>query len=219
MQDNAVSNEQILSRLQKYHKKEALCIAPSVSTVAENGSRLLIYSGKPEKVRSSAAAGWIITILLAVVLSLALRIFIVEIVMVDGDSMQPTLLSDQRVVVDKISRYINFPERGEIVVAEYPDMPGYYVKRLIALPGDTVSIRNNTVFVNGSQVDESYLNADQSIADMPQKTVPINTIFLMGDNRLVSLDSRSPLVGPVSIKNLLGKALLVIWPLDQIHAL
>lgn len=232
MEDNARQEQPTMSRLQKYHKKDVPSIALTViAPPEERTSRLKkptakIKYEKPAAVKSkvqyrarSAARGWIIIILLAVIVSLALRIFVFEIVMVDGDSMTPTLGPDQRVVVDKVSRYFNLPTRGQIVVTKYPDMAGYYVKRLIGLPGDIIEIKHNQIIVNGTPLQEGYLPEGQAVADMGQTTVPVGTIFVVGDNRSVSLDSRSPLVGPVSTDNLLGNAMLVIWPLDQIHAI
>jgi signal peptidase I len=159
----------------------------------------------------------VITILLAIVISLALRIFVFEIVLVDGDSMLPTLNSNQRVVVEKVSRYFSLPRRGEIVITRYPNLPGYYVKRLIGYPGDTVEIKDDAVILNGTPLQEPYTDPNESYADMPRITVPDGFIFVMGDNRVKSLDSRSASVGPVPIDELLGEGLLVIWPFDQIR--
>ncbi len=234
MEDNAVHEERTMTRLQKYHKKDVPSISPDEIAPPEKTSRLSKQTVitkinatpktkaknkiKKEK-KSSAAKGWVVTILLAIIISLALRIFVLEIVMVDGDSMTPTLNSDQRVVVDKVSRYFSLPQRGQIVVTKYPDMSGYYVKRLVGLPGDIIEIKRNIIYVNGSPLQENYLPAGQQIADMGQTTVPVGTIFVVGDNRSVSLDSRSPLVGPVLLDNYLGNAFLVIWPLDEIRPL
>lgn len=218
--ESKVPDDRLPSRVQKYHKKN---VPPENSTI------LAPEPEKPQKSKKSAppdksnkgsgARSWVITILLAIVISLALRIFVFEIVMVDGDSMLPTLNSSQRVVVDKVSRYFGLPERGEIIITKYPNMPGYYVKRLIGFPGDVVKIQDNVVYVNDAPLKEDYLDPAQSYADMAQVTVPDGTVFVIGDNRPKSLDSRSESIGPIPIENILGNGILVIWPLGQIHVL
>ena len=213
MENKVPEEEQFTSRVQKYHKKEFPAeamtkVAPPQKPIKE----------KPEKT-PSAARGWVVTILLAIVISLALRIFVFEIVLVDGDSMLPTLNSSQRVVVEKISRYFGLPPRGEIVITRYPNMPGYYVKRLIGYPGDTIEIKDSVVYLNGEALQEDYLSPGQAYADMPQITVPDGTVFVMGDNRAKSLDSRAASIGPVPVDYLLGDGLMVIWPFDQIQLL
>lgn len=219
--ENKVPGENLPSRVQKYHKKD---VPPEIPTI------LAPKPEKPQKIKKSAAPrdesdkgsgakSWVITILLAIVISLALRIFVFEIVMVDGDSMLPTLNSNQRVVVEKVSRYFGLPDRGEIIITKYPNMPGYYVKRLIGYPGDTIKITDNVVYINDAPLQEDYLDPALSYADMAQTTVPEGTVFVMGDNRPKSLDSRSASIGSVPIADILGDGLLVIWPLGQIHTL
>lgn len=228
--ENKVPEEQFTSRVQKYHKKERPAKTPAEAAPPEKPENEEPQKEKPEKPikkekpvkdkpekKPSAARGWVITILLAIVISLALRIFVFEIVLVDGDSMLPTLNSNQRVVVEKVSRYFDLPRRGEIVITRYPSLPGYYVKRLIGYPGDTVEIKDNTVILNGTPLQEPYIDPNQTYSDMAQTTVPDGFIFVMGDNRMKSLDSRSPSVGPVPVDDLLGEGLLVIWPFDEIR--
>ena len=213
--ENNSPDEQLPSRIQKYHNKKVspdTKLAPPVKSQKQKPA-----PSRDRKPKSSSAKGWIITILLAIIISLVLRIFVFEIVMVDGDSMLPTLNSDQRVVVEKISRYFSLPPRGDIVITKYPNMPGYYVKRLIGYPGDTIEIKSNAVYVNGFILQENYLSPGESYADMGQITVPAGTIFVMGDNRPKSLDSRSAAVGPIPVDDMLGVGLFVIWPFDQIH--
>lgn len=218
--ENNVPDENLPSRVQKYHKKT---VPPEISSISvpepEKPQKNKKSPRRDESNRGSGARGWIITILLAIVISLVLRIFVFEIVMVDGDSMLPTLNSTQRVVVDKVSRYFGLPERGEIIITKYPNMPGYYVKRLIGYPGDIIKIENNVVYVNDAPLQENYLDPAQAYADMAQTTVPEGTVFVLGDNRAKSLDSRSESIGPVPTSDILGNGILVIWPLDQIHVL
>jgi signal peptidase I len=219
MENNTVPDDQIPSRVQKYHKKNVPSDEPTILTPPKEPRKKKPASTRDERPKSSGAKGWIITIILAIVISLALRIFVFEIVMVDGDSMLPTLNSDQRVVVEKVSRYFGLPARGDIIITKYPNMPGDYVKRLIGSPGDLIEIKSNVVYVNGSPLQENYLDPSQTYADMAQKTVPAGTVFVMGDNRPKSLDSRSASIGPIPEGYLLGRGLFIIWPFDQIHIL
>lgn len=219
MENNTVQEERLMTRLQKFHKKNVPSITPSIIAPPERTSRQGKAPKRTGHRKSHIAKGWVLTVLFAIIITLALNVFVFGIVMVDGDSMTPTLDSNQRVVVDKVSRYFSLPGRGQIVVVNYPNMPGNYVKRLIGLPGDIIEIKNNVVYINGSPIQENYIPAGQTIANVAQTAIPVGTIFVIGDNRSVSLDSRSPQIGPISIDNLLGNALLVIWPPDQIHPL
>jgi signal peptidase I len=216
--ENKVPEEQFASRVQKYHKKQTP-VEPQVEAAPPPEPEEEEPEKEKKQKKSSTARSWVITIVLAVIISLGLRIFVFEIVLVDGDSMLPTLNSSQRVVVEKVSRYFHLPARGEIVITRYPNMPGYYVKRLIGYPGDTVEIKDSTVYLNGEPLTEDYLSEGITYDDMAEITVPENTVFVMGDNRSKSLDSRAASVGPIPIDYILGDGLLVIWPFDQIHLL
>ncbi len=217
--ENKVPDDRLPSRVQKYHKKDVPQEPSILAPEPEKPKKTKKTVSRDESNKGSGARSWIITILLAIVISLALRIFVFEIVMVDGDSMLPTLNSSQRVVVEKVSRYWGLPARGEIIITKYPNMPGYYVKRLIGYPGDIIKIQGNVVYVNDAPLQENYLDPTQSYADMAQATVPEGTVFVMGDNRAKSLDSRSASIGPVPIDYILGDGVLVIWPFNQIHTL
>lgn len=218
--ENKVPDESLPSRVQKYHTRDVPPEVPSIlAPKPEKPQKNKKSVPRDESNKGSGARSWIITILLAIVISLALRVFVFEIVMVDGDSMLPTLNSSQRVVVDKVSRYFGLPARGEIIITKYPNMPGYYVKRLIGYPGDIIKIQDSVVYVNDAPLQEDYLDPAQTYADMAQTTVPDGTVFVMGDNRSKSLDSRTASIGPIPIENILGDGILVIWPFSQIHAL
>lgn len=175
---------------------------------------------KEEKLvtKSRIVWGWIFSILAAIIIALLVRSFLFEIIMVDGDSMVPTLQNDEKLAVEKVSRYFGLPERGDIIIVHYPNMEGTYVKRVMGLPGDTIEIKDSTVYVNGQPLTESYINNTEPYMDMEAVTVPEDTVFVMGDNRAHSLDSRTNYIGPIATDQIVGHAMSVIWPLDKIHS-
>ena len=132
---------------------------------------------------------------------------------VESVSMQPTLFAGNFVVVNKLAYWFGNPERGDIIVFEYPPDPNQdpYIKRVIGLPGETVQIADGKVMINGNRIQEPYL-----VSDTPQEgewKVPLESLFVMGDNRKNSSDSRS--WGVVPIENVLGKAVIIYWPPDK----
>ncbi len=166
--------------------------------------------------RRREALGWILSIVIAVAAAILVRTFVFEIILVDGESMYPTLYTNERVAIEKVTRYGGMPERGDIIIVEYPGMTGTYVKRAIGLPGDTVEVKDSTVYINGQPLSEDYVNPEP-YADMAPVTVPEEHVFVMGDNRAHSLDSRTEYIGPISHDAILGHGLFVIWPFDNIH--
>ena len=156
---------------------------------------------------------------MAVVLAFLIREFIVELYIVDGPSMQPTLQSQERLVVNKFIYGLRDPERGEILVFEYPrDRKRDFIKRVIGVPGDTVEIKEGRVFVNDQLLSEDYI-LEKTSGDYPKSVVPKGTIFVMGDNRNNSEDSRFADVGFVPYELVKGKAVLVFWPIEQLKSL
>ncbi len=130
-----------------------------------------------------------------------------------GISMEPNLENGQRLLVSKVSYYLHEPERGDILVFQPPENGREdYIKRVIALPGDTVEIRKNTVYLNGSPLEEAYIKSSPKYK-MPETTVPENHYFVLGDNRNNSSDSHNGWLVPH--QNIVGKAWLSIWPPDK----
>ena len=162
---------------------------------------------------------WVISIVIAVILAFFIRYFIVELYLVEGPSMQPTLLSHERLVVNKFIYRFREPEKGEILVFRYPKDPSRdFIKRVIAVAGDTIEIKDGRVFVNHQLINESYI-LNQTRGSYPLSTVPDGTIFVMGDNRNNSEDSRFKDVGFVPLDLIKGKAMMVFWPIDNIKTL
>ena len=156
---------------------------------------------------------------LAVVISVVLNLFVVQVTEVRQNSMVPTLLQNDRVLVSKLDYRFGVPLRGDIIVFNppIPDATIPYVKRVIAVAGETVDLRNGNVFVNGKQVDFPQAHG----ATQPQAPqivypfiVPDGQIFVMGDNRTFSSDSRT--FGPVPVGNIIGKVILRFWPFDRL---
>jgi signal peptidase I len=128
-------------------------------------------------------------------------------------SMQPTLYEKDFVLVNKLAYKVGAPERGDVVVFEYPLDPDSepYIKRIIGLPGDTVEVINGMVFINGESLPEPYTKAPPSYTG--KWNVPQGSLFVLGDNRNNSSDSHQ--WGMVPIENLMGKALFVYYPVDH----
>ncbi|SHJ59971.1 signal peptidase I [Anaerobranca californiensis DSM 14826] len=158
---------------------------------------------------------WIKSIIIAVLLALIIRSFIMESFIVDGSSMQPTLANQQRVLVNKISYRFKTPKRGEIIVFPLPnDENRILIKRVIGLPGDKVEIIDGRLFLNDQEVHEDYIlfKSDNGFGPV---VVPDDKVFVLGDNRSNSIDSRNSQVGFIDIGKIRGKAFLRYWPLSE----
>lgn len=174
---------------------------------------------KKESSLGSEIKDWVISIAIAVVLALFIRHFVVELYLVDGPSMRPTLQNQERLVVNKFIYNLHDPERGDILVFQYPKDPSRdFIKRVIAIPGDTIEIKDGHIYVNGELKNEPYI-LSTTRGDYPLATVPEGHIFVMGDNRNNSEDSRFADVGMVPFDLIKGKAILIFWPLDKLRTL
>ena len=172
-----------------------------------------------DSVISREVRSWIVSLTSAVLVAILIRWFIVELYVVDGPSMQPTLQDGERLVVNKFIYHWRDPMRGEVVIFRYPrDHTRDFIKRVIAVGGDTIEIKDGHVFVNDALINEDYI-AEKTRTEYPKRTVPEGTIFVCGDNRRNSLDSRFPDVGFVPLELVKGKATLIFWPVDNFAAL
>ena len=168
---------------------------------------------------ASEIKDWIVCIVVAVALAMFIRTFIVELYVVDGPSMRPTLESEQRLVVNKFIYRFHPPEKGDVLVFQYPRDPSRdFIKRVIAVPGDTIEIREGRVLVNDQLLTEDYI-LEKTRSEYPKATVPEGHIFVMGDNRNNSEDSRFADVGFVPYDLIKGKAMLVFWPISAYKTL
>lgn len=154
---------------------------------------------------------WTRSILIAVVLAMLIRMFLFEVFVVEGKSMYPTLMETERLMVNKIVYRFEEPRRGDIIVFEYE--PGRdFIKRVIGVEGDRIEIRNGRVLLNGRVLEEPYLADDMIMYDYNPQVVPPGYLFVLGDFRQNSMDSRDPRVGFVSEEYLKGRAFFIFWP-------
>jgi signal peptidase I len=168
---------------------------------------------------------WIKALLIAIVLAAVIRYFLFAPIVVDGLSMMPTLHDQDRMIVSKFGYKIGKPERFDIIVFHAPENKDY-IKRVIGLPGDKIEYKDDTLYVNGKAYEEPYLDEyKKQVIDGPltepftleekigQETVPEGELFVMGDNRRFSKDSRH--IGTVPMEKVLGETNVLYWPLKD----
>jgi signal peptidase I len=168
---------------------------------------------------------WTKALAIAVILAAVIRYFFFAPIVVDGLSMMPTLQDKDRMIVNKISYKLFGPKRFDIVVFHATEEKDY-IKRVIGLPGDHIEYKNDTLYINGIPYEEPYLEKyKKQVIDGPltdpftleevigRKTVPEGHIFVMGDNRRFSKDSRH--IGTIPMDQVIGKANIVYWPLSD----
>lgn len=173
---------------------------------------------------------WIKALGIAVVLAVVIRYFLFAPIIVDGSSMMPTLHDQDRMIVNKFAYTVGKPKRFDIIVFHAPENKDY-IKRVIGLPGDEIEYQNDTLYVNGEAMDEPYLEEFKKLVvdgpltepftleDIPaigQKTVPEGHLFVMGDNRRSSKDSRH--IGAIEMEKVLGKTSIVYWPIEDVRS-
>lgn len=168
------------------------------------------------------------TMAVAVLFALIFRLFCLSPVVIDGQSMMPNIHDGEHVVINKMVYAWGVPKRGDIVCIESPPTVHsvrYVVKRVIGLPGETIEVRGDTVSVNGVVLKEPFLDASVQLAhnmgqsyntqNYAKTTIPIGHVFVMGDNRAHSYDSRA--FGFVPLERVVGRVDVVLWPFDRIH--
>ncbi len=174
------------------------------------------------------ATEWTILIIAALTIALLIKAFLFQAFVIPSASMVPTLKIDDRILVNKLSYRLHDVHRGDVVVFTAP--PGadqgdvdHLVKRVIGLPGERIEARADAIYIDGRALDEPYVNpncaepiATSGIA-MRTQTIPAGQVFVMGDNRCESKDSRA--FGPVPIDTIVGRAFVRIWPPTRIKFL
>ncbi len=157
------------------------------------------------------------TLIPAILIALFINVYIAEAAEIEaGPSMQPNLFAGYRVMTEKVSYYLHEPQRGDIVVVERPENEGNLIKRVIGLPGETIAVRDGHTYIDGAPVDEPWVVYFGG-RDISPTRIPEDYIFIMGDNRPVSRDSRD--IGPVPIDSIIGRAWFVYWPFDSLQFL
>jgi signal peptidase I len=153
----------------------------------------------------------------AVLAALYIRVFVTQAMVVQGSSMKPNLSYNYRVMVEKVTyRFVHDPRRGDVVVIDKPEENTLLVKRAVALPGETIAVKGGQVFINGQLLEEPWV-IRQGGMDYPPTVVPPWHVFVLGDNREESRDSRH--FGPVPMDQIGGQVRFIIWPPDQIGGL
>ncbi|AIQ53355.1 signal peptidase I [Paenibacillus sp. FSL R7-0331] len=190
---------------------------------------VLDESSQPPQKQKNEVLEWIKAIAIALVLVFLIRWLLFKPFIVDGPSMQPNFHTGERVIVNEILYDIRSPHRGEVIVFHVPSEGRDFIKRVIAVAGDTVKVEGDVVTVNGEPVDETYIqeaidarhannslynNKDFPNEEVPDGTVPEGHIFVMGDNRSDSTDSR--MIGYVPLGDIVGRADLIFWPIQDI---
>ncbi|MDP9464814.1 MAG: signal peptidase I [Actinomycetota bacterium] len=172
------------------------------------------------KHKRSGLVEWIVVVAVAISSALLVRAYVLQQFAVEGTSMLTTLHPSDRVLVNKLSYRLHDPRRGDVVVLKRIESNAQerdLIKRVVALPGETIEYRECQLFVDGSLVNEPYLDPqivapNRCGADQPAVEVQPDHVFVMGDNRGGSLDSRDASVGQVDYGNLIGRAFVVMWP-------
>jgi signal peptidase I len=169
--------------------------------------------------RHRAIVSFVVVVLLAVLGAVVLRVFVFESFYIPSDSMVPTLQMGDRIIVNKLSYDLHGVHRGDIIVfhpppAETATLEPYLVKRVIGLPGETISGRGGNVYINGKLLNEPWLPGANT-SPFPPVKVPPGDYFVMGDNRDASYDSRS--WGPLPGNLIVGRVIVLIWPLSRFH--
>ena len=191
---------------------------------AETGEAVRADLSVKQRSQLRAVWEWVFVVVIAIGAAMLIRLFLFQQYYIDGPSMQTSLMPQDRVLVNKMSYKLHDIHRGDVIVfdrvtnqVQHDDL----IKRVLGLPGETLEIRSCIVYIDGVQVDEPYLNPEQtsqiepsarcgSHTDMAPIEVPEDMVFVMGDNRVQSFDSRD--FGPIDTDKVRGRAFVVIWP-------
>jgi signal peptidase I len=171
---------------------------------------------------------WIKALLIAFAVAAFIRFFLFTPIVVDGDSMLPTLENGDRMIVNKFKYTIGEPDRFDIVVFHAPEKKDY-IKRVIGLPGDYVEYKNDQLYINGKQYEEPYLDelkeelpegnltGDFTLQDLDPTidVIPEDYVLVLGDNRRYSKDSRH--IGLVHVDEIVGSTKLIFWPIRDVE--
>ena len=162
----------------------------------------------------------ILSYVLIILVVVAIRVFIFDPVRVDGPSMNTTLSNGEVIILNKYEYRKKDIERYDVVVIKLDGKK--IIKRVIGLPNEVIEIKDNKVYANGKELDNSFASTatkDWNMSEIGLKKIPGDSYLVLGDNREVSLDSRYSEVGTIKKGQILGKASIVVWPLNKIKVI
>ena len=198
--------------------------------IQQGSAELKERDDKSSKQGNNEIVEWIKAIVIAVILVVLIRWLLFKPFIVDGPSMKPNFHTGERLIVNEILYDVRDPKKGEVVVFHVPSEGRDFIKRVIAVAGDTVKVEGDTVYVNGEPIDEPYIQAEidsrqkQNLTyndkdfpndSFPDGKVPEGHIFAMGDNRSDSKDSR--MIGYVPLGDIVGRADVIFWPVKDLE--
>jgi signal peptidase I len=201
----------------------AIEIAPEAAAGAAPEELGTEPTGKKKKAsRKKQGYEWLILVAASLAVALFVRGFLIQAFYIPSESMVPTLVKNDRVLVNKLSYKLHDVHRGDIVVFTAP--PGAataqvkdLIKRVIGLPGETIEGRNGSIFINNKPLDEPYLPPDVRSRDFPPEKVPPDRVWVLGDNRQDSRDST--FFKSIPEHSIVGRAFVKIWPLNDLSLL
>lgn len=186
----------------------------------DDGAAVVDEGDETASRRGRAVFDWVVVIGVALLVAFLVRTFVLAHFVVDGVSMASTLQDEDRVFVNKLSYRLHDPNRGDVVVLHQLSGTSErdLIKRVIALPNETIEVRSCQVSIDGRLLEEPYLDPEAQVPgscgrDLVATTVPDGHVFVLGDNRGGSMDSRD--LGPIDEDDLVGRAFVVFWPQDN----
>ncbi|MDD5749257.1 MAG: signal peptidase I [Patescibacteria group bacterium] len=153
-------------------------------------------------------------VLISLAIILPVRMFLIQPFYVEGASMEPNFYENEYLIIDEISYRFNEPQRGEVIIFKNPRQRGsYFIKRVIGLPGEEVSLKEGRVYIDGQILAEEYIS-HFSTEDHPSVALADDQYFILGDNRINSFDSRQ--LGPIAKSNIIGRVWVRGWPFNRL---
>ena len=166
---------------------------------------------------------WVKTIAIAFVIMVLLNMFVFNLSMVKGESMQPTLVASERLFINKVGYRFSEPSHGDVIVlkdpSDGPDKKEFLVKRVVGVPGDTIEVKDQKLYVNGVAQEEGYTDVPIEDPGFEPVTLEEGRYFVMGDNRHLGKSKDSRMFGSVKESDIVGRAEFIFWPLSEIKKL
>lgn len=161
------------------------------------------------------SGSWLVPIIVAVAVAFVVRSFFIAPYVVEGASMEPSLYDRDRILVNKTASWIGEYDHGDVIIIE-GENNRHYIKRVIATPGETMQMEDGSLYVEGEEIDEEYLEMLEYEENIDELTLSEDEYFVMGDNRANSLDSRNGL-GHIQEDDIVGRSAVVFYPFDNIQ--